>query len=86
MPLLRLTSLILASLLLAALSALAPGAKKPALSVLNQSPGSLQPMVLAIETRGDPRPADPHATASAQVGLPTGLVRQAGQLIPGAGQ
>ena len=86
MPLLRLTSLIFASLLLAALSALAPGAKKPALSVLNQSPGSLQPMVLAIESRGDPRPADAHATGSAQIELPDQSVRQAGQLIPGAGQ
>lgn len=86
MPLLRLASLIVATLLLAALSALIPPSPGQAKPLSNQSTegASAAPSTLAVQL---PDPAWSRLQTARRAALyGRGLTHAAGQSVPGAGQ
>ena len=86
MPLLRLASLIVATLLLAALSAFVPAPPGQAGPLSNQSTAaiSVAPSALAAQLPGPAWSRLQVARTTALYGR--GLTRSAGQSVPGAGQ
>ena len=86
MPLLRLTSLIVASLLLAALSALVPAPSNPPFSVSGQRPAPVPSTALAVQSATRSNGGLAAGTFSSLRQREAGLVRIAGQSVPETGQ
>jgi hypothetical protein len=86
MPLLRLTSLIVATLLVAALSAFAPPSGGPAKILSNQTPdlASAAPAVVAAQASAAGSSRRQGLRLQSQYGRE--LARLPGQSVPGAGQ